>query len=50
MIKTEEIVAIGNAKLKLLKVLSSNNNALCNSSMLFSITNPGNMDPSDILC
>ena len=29
--KTEEIVAIENAKLKLFKVLSCNNNALCDS-------------------
>ena len=43
------IVAI-NAKLKLLKVLSSYNNALCDSSKLFFTTiKPGNMGPSDIL-
>ena len=35
MKKTEQIVAIENAKLKLLKLLSRNNNALCNSSKLF---------------
>ena len=32
--KTEERVAIENAKLKLFKVLSCNNNALCDSSKL----------------
>ena len=38
-----------NAKLKLLKVLSSYNNALCDSSKLFSTINPGDMGPLDIL-
>ena len=33
--KTGKIVAIENAKLKLLKVLSSNNNALCDKYKLF---------------
>ena len=33
--KTGKIVAIENAKLKLLKVLSSNNNALCDEYKLF---------------
>ena len=49
MIKTEQIVAIENAKLKLLKLLSSNNNALCDGSKLFSTSNPGHVEPSDIL-
>ena len=44
------IVAVENAKLKLLKVLSIYNNALCNSSKLFFTTiNPGDMGPLDIL-
>ena len=49
--KTEEIVAIENAKLKLFKVLSCNNNALCDSSKLFLFftSNPGDMGPLDIL-
>ena len=33
--KTEKLVALENAKLKLLKLLSSNNNAVCNSSKGF---------------
>ena len=33
--KIEKIVALENSKLKLLKLLSSNNNALCNSSKGF---------------
>ena len=44
------IVALENAKLKLLKVLSCHNNALCDSSKLFFTTiNPGDMGPLDIL-
>ena len=44
------IVAIENAELKLLKVLSSYNNALCDSSKLFfTTTNHGGMGPLDIL-
>ena len=45
------IVAIENAKLKLLKVLSSYNNALCDSSKLFFFTkiNPVDMGPLNIL-
>ena len=35
MIKTEQLVAKENAKLKLIKLLSSNNDALCDSSKLF---------------
>ena len=35
MIKTEQIVAIENAKLKQLNLLSSINNALCDSSKFF---------------
>ena len=30
-------------------MLSSNNNALCNSSKLFTTSNPGDMGPLDIL-
>ena len=45
------IVAIENAKLKLLKVLSSYNNALCDSSKVcFTTINPGDMGHLDILC
>ena len=36
---TEERVAIGNAKLKLFKVLSCNNNALCDSSKFVFVFN-----------
>ena len=43
------IVAIRNAKLKLLKVLSSYNNALCDSSKKITTINPGDMGPLDIL-
>ena len=53
--KTEEIVAIENAKLKLFKVLSCNNNALCDSSkfvfrlfLFFTTSFPGDMGPLDI--
>ena len=50
MIKTLKKVAIEIAKLKLLKVLSSINDALCDSSrLLFSTSNPGDMKPSNIL-
>ena len=35
MIKPEQIVAQENAKLKLSKLLSSNNNAFCDSSKLY---------------
>ena len=35
MIKTKQKVAIANTKLKLLKLLSSNNNALCDGSKIF---------------
>ena len=49
MINTEKIVAIENAILRLLKLLPSNNNALCDSSKLFSTSNPGDMEPWDIL-
>ena len=48
--KTEKIVALENAKLKLLKLLSSNNNALCNSSkVFFSTSNSGDMELLGIL-
>ena len=48
--KTEERVAIENAKLKLFKVLSCNNNALYDSSKFFFTTPiPGDMWPLDIL-
>ena len=50
--KTEERVAIENAKLKLSKVLSCNNNALCDSSkfvFVFTTSNPADMGPLDIL-
>ena len=43
--KTEERVALENAKFKLFKVLSCNNNALCDSSKLFL----RNLEPLDIL-
>ena len=44
------IVAMENEQLKLLKVLSGNNNALYYSSKLFLTTiNPGDMGPLDIL-
>ena len=49
MIKTEKIFSIENSKLKLLKLLSSYHNTLCDSSKLFSISNPGDKEPSDIL-
>ena len=39
------IVAIENAKLKLLKVLSSYNNAICDSSKLFTTINQGDKEP-----
>ena len=45
------IVAIDNAKLKLLKVFSSYINALCDSSKIYFFLkiNPGDMGPLDIL-
>ena len=45
------IVAIENAKLKLLNMLSSYSNKLCDSSKLFFFTliNPRDMGPLDIL-
>ena len=44
------IVAMENEQLKLLKVLSGNNNALYDSSKLFlTAINPGDMGPLDIL-
>ena len=44
------IVAIENANLKLLQVLSSYNNALCDSSKLLCTTiNPRDVGPLDIL-
>ena len=53
-VKCVIVVAIENAKLKLVKVLSSYNNALCDSSKLFFFffftkINPGNRGPLDIL-
>ena len=46
MIKLEKIVAIEKAKLKLSKLLSSNNNALCdNYKVFFTTFNPGDMEP-----
>ena len=48
--KCVTIVAIENAKIKLLKVLTSYNNALCdNSKFFFTTINPGDMGPLDIL-
>ena len=35
-------------KIKTIKIVSSNNNAFCDSPKLFS-SNPGNMEPSNIL-
>ena len=47
--KTQKIVAIENAILKLLKVLSSINNAFSVVLSFISTTNPVDMEPSDIL-
>ena len=44
------IVAIENAKLKLLKVLSSYTYGLCDSFKLFFTINPGDIGPLNILC
>ena len=50
MVKTEKDSGYRKCKIKTVKIVSSNHNALCDSPTLFSSTsNPGNMEPSDIL-